>query len=144
MFSAGSRRTGVRPSLHYPIVVENAMNPGSAHFAHGAVGENRGVFDRNVSLIIETIRHPAAQCFRRKPAFIHRDVERMFVVISAPADRAQFFDEGFAVPESGGHKTFLHIHNVILIVAKNLDQSKRLAENETSDVLRFAQMTANS
>ena len=81
------------------------MNPSPSHFAHWAVGENRGVFDRNVSLIIEPIRDPAAQRFRRKPAFVHRDVERMFIVITAHADRPQFFDKGFAVPKSSGHKT---------------------------------------
>src|SRR4029077_217128 len=37
------------------IVIENTMNPDSAHFAHGAVGNNSRVFNRNVSLIIEPI-----------------------------------------------------------------------------------------
>jgi len=32
-------------------------------------------------------------------------VERMFIVISTRTNRAQFFDEGFAVQKSGGHKT---------------------------------------
>ena len=81
------------------------MNPSPSHFAHRAVGEDRGVFDRNVSLIIEPIRDPAAQRFRREPAFVHRHVERMFIVITAHADRPQFFDKGFAVPKLSGHKT---------------------------------------
>ena len=86
-------------ALAEAIVIENAMNPDAAHFAHGAVGKNSGVFDRNVSLIIKAISHPTAQCFRRKPAFVHGDVERMFVVVSARADRAQFLHESFAVPK---------------------------------------------
>src|SRR5262245_30758280 len=86
------------------IVVEDAMNPSASHFAHGAVSENRGVFEWNVSLIIEPVCDPTAHCFRRKAAFIHREVERMFIVISTHTNRAQFFDERFAVPKSGGHK----------------------------------------
>ena len=85
---------------YHAIVVENAMNPSPSHFAHWAVGENRGVFNRNVSLIIEPIRDPTAQRFRRKLAFVHRHMERMFIVISAHADRPQFFDERFPIPES--------------------------------------------
>ena len=63
------------------------MNPDSAHIAHLTVGENCSVFDRNISLVIETIDDPAAQCFRREPAFIHGDVERMFIVVSPRTDR---------------------------------------------------------
>jgi hypothetical protein len=29
----------------------------------------------------------------------------VFIVISAPADRAQFFDEGVAIPKRSGHTT---------------------------------------
>src|SRR5207248_3025595 len=95
---------GAPPSLNHAIVIENAMNPSPSHFAHWTVGENRGVFYRNISLIIEPVRDPATQRFGRKPAFVHRDVERVFIVISASADRAQLFDEGFAVPKLRSHK----------------------------------------
>ena len=81
------------------------MNPSPSHFAHWAVGENRGVFNWNASLIIEPVRDPTAQRVRRKLAFVHRDMERMFIVISAHADRPQFFEERFPIPESRGHKT---------------------------------------
>ena len=73
------------------------MNPDAAHFAQRAIGKNGGVFDRNVALIIETIRDPAAQRFGRKPAFVHRDMERMFVVVSARTDLAHSVDKCFAV-----------------------------------------------
>ena len=43
------------------VVIENAMNLNSAHFAHGAVGKNSRVFDRDVSLIVEAICHPPTQ-----------------------------------------------------------------------------------
>ena len=42
------------------VVIEYSMNPDAAHFAHGAVGENRGIFEGNISLIIKAIGHPAA------------------------------------------------------------------------------------
>src|SRR6266480_1720329 len=79
------------------------MNPSPSHFAHWTVGENRGVFNWNVYLIIEPIRDPTAQPFRRKLAFVHCDMERMFIVISVHADRPQFFNERFPIPESRGH-----------------------------------------
>ena len=79
------------------------MNPDPAHFAQRTIGKNRGVFDWDVALIIEPIRDPAAQRFGRKPAFVHRDMKRMFVVISALADRAQLREKGFAIQKSGGH-----------------------------------------
>jgi hypothetical protein len=43
------------------------------------------------------------------------DVERMFVVISARADRAQIFEKGFAVPESGSHITISNPSRAISI-----------------------------
>ena len=99
------------------VVIENAMNPDAAHFAQGTIGENGGVFDRNVSLIIETICDPTAQCFRRKLAFIHRDMEWMFVVIRARTDFAQIFHESFAVPKPSGHKVISNPSRAISIPA---------------------------
>src|SRR5882724_12139276 len=99
------------------VVIEYAMNPDAAHVAHGAVAENRGVFKRNISLIIKAIGHPAAQRFRRKVAFVHGDVEWMFVVVSARADRTQFLDESFAVPNPSSHKTISNPSRAISIPA---------------------------
>src|SRR5205814_1075405 len=96
---------GAAASLNHAIVIENAMNPSPSHFAHWTVGENRGVFYRNISLIIEPVPDPAAQRFGGKLASVHGEVERMFIVISASADGAQLFDEGFAVPKPRSHKT---------------------------------------
>src|SRR6476660_9487129 len=93
------------------------MNPSPSHFAHWAVGENRGVFNRNVSLIIEPIRDPTAQRVRRKLAFIHRDMERMLIVISAPSDHPQLFNERFVVPESRGHDKSPLMLVLMLVIA---------------------------
>src|SRR5438270_45718 len=99
--------------LQYSSVIENAMDPDSPHLAHWAVGKNSRVFDWNISLVIEAIGHPAAQCFRRKPPFVHGDVEWMFVVICARADCAQIFHERFAVPNPGGHKMISTSHLIM-------------------------------
>jgi hypothetical protein len=101
-------------------VVENAMNPSPSHFAHWAVGENRSVFNWDVSLIIKPIRNPTAQRFRRELAFVHRDVEWVFIVVSTHTDRPQFFNEHFPIPESRGHYKPSTKYNVILSEAKNL------------------------
>src|SRR5207244_9942726 len=99
------------------VLIDNAVNPGSPYFAHRAVGENSRVFERNIPLIIEAISHPAAQCFRREPAFVHGDVERMFIVVSPGADRSQIFDESFAVPKPGGHRPISNPSRAISILA---------------------------
>src|ERR1700726_700067 len=93
------------------------MNPNPAHLAQRTIRKNRGVLNRNVSLIVKSIGHPAAQPVGRKPAFIHRDVEWMFVVISAPADLAQFRDESFAIQKTRGHKTTSNPSHAISIPA---------------------------
>jgi hypothetical protein len=98
-------------------VVENAMNPSPSDFAHWAVGKNRGVFNWNISLIIESIRDPTAQHLRRKLAFIHRDMEGMFIVISAHADGAQFFNERFPIPEPCGHNKSPFMLVLMLLIA---------------------------
>src|SRR5436305_6036752 len=102
------------------------MDPSPSHFAQGTVGENRGVFNWNVALIVETIRDPTAQRIRRKLAVVHRDMERMFIVISAHADCPQFFNKRFAIPESRGHKAISRHHKVILTEAKSCGLSFRL------------------
>src|SRR5262249_12399134 len=91
------------------------MNPNPAHFPQGTVGKNRRVFDWNVSLIIEAIGHPAAQRFWRKAALVHGHVKWMFVVISARSNRAQVFEESFAVPKSGSHMTISNPSRAISI-----------------------------
>src|SRR5258708_38978620 len=98
-------------------MVNDPMNPNPAYLAQRTIRKNRGVFKRNVALIVKSIGRPAAQRAGRKPAFIHRDVERMFVVISAPADLAQFRDESFAVQRSRGHKTTSNPSHAISIPA---------------------------
>ena len=79
------------------------MNPSLSNSGQGAVSKNRGVFNWNVPLVIEPIRDPTPQRFRRKVAFVHRDMERMFIMIIAPADRPQFSNKRFPIPESRGH-----------------------------------------
>src|ERR1700730_3182824 len=93
------------------------MNPDPTHLGQRTIRKNRGVLNRNVALIVKSIGHPTAQRFERKPAFIHRDMERMFVVISAPADRAQVGDESFAIQKFSSHKTTSNPSHAISIPA---------------------------
>src|SRR5881227_3104235 len=82
------RNIPVKDAAFSPTV-RCAMCAESGFIAHRAPDSWREccVFDRNISLVIETIDDPAAQCFRREPAFIHGDVERMFIVVSPRTDR---------------------------------------------------------
>jgi hypothetical protein len=81
------------------IMILNAMNPDAAHLAYGAIGNNSCVFDGNVALIIETIRDPDSQRFRSELAFVHRDMEGVFVVVNARTDGAHFPDKHFRIPK---------------------------------------------
>src|SRR5262249_30848658 len=101
------------------------MNPHTAHLARRTVGKDRGVFDWNVSLIVEAIGHPAPQRVARKPAFIHGDVERMFVVIGPRPDRPQIFKKSFAVPKVGSHnKSLIHALALLaIVIEKPLEQT---------------------
>src|SRR6266516_1127123 len=98
-------------------MVDDAMYPDTAHLALGAIGENRCVLHRDVTLIIGAVRNPATQRFGRKPALIHCDVKRMFVVISVPADFSQVRDKGLMVPQSRGHKMISNPSHAISIPA---------------------------
>ena len=118
MFSAGD--SGLYSIRCESVVIENAMDPDSTYFAHGAVRKYGRVFEWNISLIIEPISYPAAQCFRRKPAFVHGNVEWVFVVISARTDRAQIVDKSFAIPESRRHRTcFVLLLVIVIIIEKH-------------------------
>src|ERR1700680_4788195 len=93
------------------------MNPGAAYFASRTIGEDRGIFDRDIALIVEPVRDPAAQRFGRNPALIHRHMKGMFIVISAPSDRADFRDKSFAIQKSGSHNASSNPSHAISIPA---------------------------
>src|SRR5919106_1184174 len=101
------------------------MNPGPSHFGQRTIRQNRGVFERNAALIIEPIGNPAAHRFRREPAFVHRDMERMLVVISRFTNFAQFLDKSLAIPKSGGHKTISNPSQAISILARSSSPRSR-------------------
>ncbi len=81
------------------VVFDDPVDPLPANIAERTVGENRRILDRDVDLIIETVGHPSADGFLRKPAFIHQEMKRMLVVIAARADLAQFADKCCFVPK---------------------------------------------
>lgn len=71
------------------VVVEDALDPLAADLAVGTVGQDRRVLQRDVDLVVETVRHPALDLFATGTALVHRDMERMvdMVVASLVAQR---------------------------------------------------------
>src|SRR5438046_6732250 len=67
------------------VVIENPPHPLAAHGAILAVGEYGGVLPRNVDLVVEAIRDPAADLRRSRRARVQHHVERMVDVIASAA-----------------------------------------------------------
>jgi hypothetical protein len=80
------------------IVVDDPMNPDSPNIAQRTVCEDRGIFDRDAFLVIETIRDPPANCVARKGAAIHRQMKGMLVVIGADPDFLQACLKSLTIP----------------------------------------------
>jgi len=66
------------------VVIENALHPGSAHGAVRAIGENGGIFDRDIDLVVKAVGDPAANLHWRRGAGIQQHVERVVNVVGAP------------------------------------------------------------
>ena len=49
------------------VVIQNPLHPLAAHRAVRAVGEDRGILDRDVDLVVEAVRDPAPDLLRRAP-----------------------------------------------------------------------------
>ncbi len=72
-------------------MVEQALDPLATDFPVRAVGQDRGVLERDVHLIVETIRDPALDLLASGTAFIHRHVVGvMDVVIRAFGTQGRF------------------------------------------------------
>src|SRR5919109_5161609 len=67
------------------VVIEDPLHPGAAHGTLLAVGEDGGILPRDGDLVVEAIRHPAADLRRRRLAGVQHEVERVVDVIDAPA-----------------------------------------------------------
>src|SRR5207245_2844118 len=71
------------------VVVHDPLDPVLPDLALGTVGEDQRIFDRNVDLVIEPVRHPKLELVARKLATMHPQIERMEVVVAAFQHRAQ-------------------------------------------------------
>src|ERR1700721_98939 len=85
-------------------MIENALHPGAAHCAIRAIGQNGGILDRDVDLIVEAIRDPAANLLRRRGTHIHQHIERMMNVVG-PLLGSQLRLEFLPAPGSEAHRT---------------------------------------
>src|SRR6185437_11075407 len=64
------------------VVVKDALDPPAADVAVGAVRDDRGVLARDVLLIVEAVRHPAADLPGTQHSLVHLPVEGMLVVVT--------------------------------------------------------------
>ena len=90
--------------LAVAVVIENALYPVAPHATVVAIGEDGGVLDGNADLVIEAVRHPAANLRRRGLARIQHHVERMVDVVGA-APLAQLLLEFRASPGRSRHSS---------------------------------------
>ena len=89
---------GIDPSLAVPpVVVEEALNPEAPDIAVRAVGEDRGVLARDVDLVVEAVRHPAAEGLAVELSRVHPLVELVVDVVEA-LQRTQLALEFLAGP----------------------------------------------
>jgi hypothetical protein len=63
-------------------VVVDADDPLAARCPVGAVGQDGRILERDVDLVVETVRNPRADFLRRAFASAHAQVERMMNVIA--------------------------------------------------------------
>src|SRR5207245_9019025 len=84
------------------VVLDDPLDPGLPDLALGTVGEDQRIFDRNVDLVIEPVRHPKRELVARKLATMHPQIDRMEVVVAAFQHRAQPAGE---VVVHGSHST---------------------------------------
>ena len=92
------------------IVIDDAFAPGQAEGGIFAAREDGGVFDGDAALVVVAIQSPGLELAARELAFVHQQVEWMFVVIALFADGVKAGDEvgfgerRFFQDRFGGHK----------------------------------------
>jgi hypothetical protein len=68
------------------VMIRDTMEPESTYATLWAVGDNRGIFDGNILLIIEAIRDPTSYLLGGKLSAIHVAVKEMPIMISTDTD----------------------------------------------------------
>src|SRR5262245_59156744 len=85
-----------KPGLNSPfsfgeaVVVTDTMEPESSRLAQGTAGDDGGIFDRDVFLVVESISNPTFNLLWRELATVHIPVKWVLIVVAAGAERAQF------------------------------------------------------
>src|SRR5262249_40392897 len=64
------------------VMVDDALDPLPAHLAVRTIGQDRGILEGDIDLVVEPVSDPAANLFGVQPAGIHRHVERVMYVIT--------------------------------------------------------------
>src|SRR5262249_50542707 len=68
------------------------------HLVVRAIGKDCGVLDGDVPLVMEPVRHPAADLGLCQESFVHCPVERVLVVVRTSPDGTQLVQELLALP----------------------------------------------
>ena len=76
------------------IVVEQALDPLATDLAVRAVGQNRGVLQGNVHLIVEAVGDPALDLFAAGTAFVHRHMVRVMDMVEGALGAQGGFEFG--------------------------------------------------
>jgi hypothetical protein len=63
-------------------VVEDASDPAAAHLAMRTVGEDGGIFEREILLVIEAIGHPALDLPTTQSSLVHLPMEGVPIVVA--------------------------------------------------------------
>src|ERR1035441_5527398 len=71
------------------VVIHNAFSPDPAECRIGGARKNERVLHRNNRLVVITVQRPGLQLSAAEFAFVHEQVEGMFMVIALFADLAQ-------------------------------------------------------
>jgi hypothetical protein len=74
-------------------VIDDSGDPNAAVRGRGKVRKDRGVFDRDLFLVVVAIRDPGLYLRARKRPGNEALVERMLIVVSFRADRVQPLEE---------------------------------------------------
>ena len=71
------------------IVIDDPFAPSAAEGGVIVARKDDGVLDRNDALVVVAIERPGLQLRAGELAFVHQQMERMAMVVSLRADRAQ-------------------------------------------------------
>ena len=84
----------------HSVMDKDASDPSPPHLVVGTIRQDGRVLDGDVALVVEPVRHPAADLLRRQSTPIHGNMERVLVVVRPAADITETAQELVAAPPS--------------------------------------------